>query len=296
MRSLNDHSNPWYLITLGAAEFLYDSVASWTQQGQIVVDSTSLAFFQELYPAAQAETYSNNNVTSYITRATSPFQEIISTATSYADSFVAVAQKYTPENGSLSEQFNRTLPGNPISAYDLTWSFASFVTMAERRAGEYPRSWIVDESSSLPATCAASSTVGAYAPATAAGAPDVTDSTSCTSTVAFVVNATTYYGENLYLVGNTTDLGAWDIENSQPLSGARYTVEQPLWTLEVAMAAGEAVSYVFARQQNCGQDYIYETVNRTLVVPSCVTNGTAGAVLLTVDENWTGPVGSSGNC
>ena len=134
----------------------------------------------------------------------------------YADSFVSVVEQYTPTNGSLSEQFNKTAPGNPLSAYDLTWSYAAFVTMAERRAGQYPPSWDPSRlATSLPPVCSGSSTQGVYVPAFAAGAPNV--STSCTSYVQFAVNASTYFGENIYLVGNTSDLGAWDVDNAQPL-------------------------------------------------------------------------------
>ncbi|KAJ4397765.1 hypothetical protein N0V93_002001 [Gnomoniopsis smithogilvyi] len=281
--------NPWYLITLGAAEFLYDAVASWTQQCQIVVDSTSLSFFQDLYPDAEAQTYTSNGTAS-------PFTQILNTATAYADSFVAVAQQYTPANGSLSEQFNKTLPGNPISAYDLTWSFASFVTMAQRRAGEYPRTWTAGASVSLPSTCSASSTAGTYAPAVAAGAPDVTELSTCTSNVLFTVNASTYFGENVYLVGSSPELGSWNIDNSQPLSAANYTSERPLWYVEVAMTAGETVDFVYAKQQDCNQGYLYESINRTVVVPACVSNGTTTQVLATVDDTWTGSEGASGNC
>lgn len=197
-------------------------------------------------------------------------------------------QKYTPSDGSLSEQFNKTLPSNPVSANDLTWSYAAFVSMAERRAGQYPPSWVPQSETPPPATCAASSTPGAYAPATAAGAPNVTD--SCTVPVTFVVNATTYYGENLYVVGNSTELGVWDVSNSQPMTAANYTSDRPEWFVEVEMAAGETVSYVYVRDENCDQGYIYETVNQTLVVPAC---GAAGSE---TNDAWVGPVGTSGNC
>lgn len=290
----NRSSNPWYLITLGAAEFLYDSVAAWTQQRKIVIDSTSLPFFQDLYPAAQATTYASNNT------GTSAFTQILAATTAYADSFVALAQQYTPTNGSLSEQFNKTLPGNPISAYDLTWSFASFVTMAQRRAGQYPRSWTAGAAASLDAetSCAASSAAGTYAPALAAGAPNVTAQSSCTSNVLFMVNATTYYGENVYLVGNTTELGAWDVANAQAMAGSNYTAERPLWYVEVAMTAGEAVNFVYVREEDCGQGYVYESINRTLVVPACAGtgNGTVAEAVLTLDDAWTGSVGTSGDC
>ncbi|KIH89837.1 glucoamylase [Sporothrix brasiliensis 5110] len=293
------NGNPWYLITQGAAEFLYDAVAQWTRQGAIAVDATSEAFFRDLYPAARAgETYRRNAKDTTKGKGAPPraaFQAIVHAATAYADSFVAVAEKYTPRDGSLSEQFDKST-GQPLSAIDLTWSYAAFVTMARRRAGHYPKySWTQSAPAAVPSVCLASSTNGVYAPATAAGAPNVT--ASCTSGVLFVVNASTYYGENVYLVGNTTDLGAWDLANAQPLSANNYTSERPEWFAEVQMTAGEYVSYVFVREEDCGQASIYETVNRTLLVPACDENATPNSPpLLTTDNAWTGPTGSSGGC
>lgn len=278
--------NPWYLITLGAAEFLYDAAAQWSAQKSITVDAVSLPFFQSLYPNATAP------ATYKPCKKSSPFRQILTATTAYADSFVAVAQNYTPANGSLSEEFLKTAPGTPLSASALTWSFASFVTMAERRAGQFPPSWVPGSPSSPPSSCQRGSTPGTYAPATAAGAPNIT--TSCTSTVQFEVNATTYYGENVYLLGNTSDLGAWNVADALPMLASNYSAARPLWYVDAALAAGEAVSYVYVRQENCGQGWIYETVNRTLVVPACV-QGDYG-VSETTNDAWTGPTGSSGGC
>jgi glucoamylase len=74
----------------------------------------------------------------------------------------------------MSEQFNKTT-GVPVSAYDLTWSLASFVTMARRRDGSYPASWGAMRAAPAPATCAATSqnSTGDYIPVYAAGAPEV---------------------------------------------------------------------------------------------------------------------------
>jgi len=104
----------------------------------------------------------------------------------------------------MSEQFNRST-GEPLSAYDLTWSFASFVSMAQRRNGQYPASWGADGSGPIPSTCQATSAMGTYAAATAAGAPPV--STACTVQVTFVVNASTTFGQNVYISGNVSALG-----------------------------------------------------------------------------------------
>jgi glucoamylase len=263
------------LITSAAAEFLYDAVAQWKARQSLSVDATSLAFFQDLFPSVTISTYTGNS--------DSAFMRIIDGVTAYADSFVAVVEKYTPSNGSLSEEFNRDT-GLPLSAYDLTWSYAAFVTMAQRRAGQYPASW----GASNAATCGATSVQGVYAPAVAAGAPNMTS--SCQINIVFDVNATTYYGENLYVIGNTTDVGAWDISNALPMGAGDYTSEWPLWSVSTYLTAGEAVSYTYVRQEDCNQPYIYETVNYTLTVPACGGEGTA------TNDAWVGPVGTSGNC
>jgi len=272
--------HPWYLITAAAAEFLYDAVAQWKARRSLSVDETSLAFFKELYPAAEIRKYNCGNKHS-------PFDQIIGAVTAYADSFVAIAQKYTPADGSLSEQFHRDT-GAPLSAIDLTWSYAAFVTMSQRRAGNYPSSWGSRKAAAPPATCASSSTQGVYVPAIAAGAPNVTS--SCQINVAFNVNASTYYGENIYVIGSSDDLGTWDSDNAYPLGAGGYTSERPLWSVSAYLNAGQTVSYSYMRQENCGQPYIYETLNRTLTVPPC---GSAG---VTTDDAWVGPLGSSGNC
>lgn len=279
-----------YLITAAAAEYLYDAVAQWEVQGSLTIDKTSLAFFQDLYPAAQAKTYTPKGKYA-------EFPRILQAVTDYAESFVVVLQKYIPADGSLTEQFNRTAPFNPISAANLTWSYAAFTSMAERRAKQYPRSWITGkQSTALPQQCVSGSTKGIYAPATAAGAPDV--NTTCTSNVRFEVNATTYYGENILIAGNTTDLGSWDINNAWPLDASGYTAERPLWSATIALTAGQAVNYAYVRQEDCSQAPIWEsaTANRTLVIPACDPNADPDTVILVTNDAWQGPTGTSGGC
>jgi glucoamylase len=255
-------------------------VAQWKARHNLIVDETSLAFFQDVYPAVTVRQYNSGNTDS-------PFAQIMDAVTTYADSFVAVAEKYTPSNGSLSEQFNRDT-GVPLSADDLTWSYAAFVTMSQRRSGQYPASWGSRNATTTPATCAGTSTQGVYAPATAAGAPNVT--VSCQVNIVFDVNATTYFGENIYVIGNTDDLGAWNINNAIPLSAGGYTEARPLWSVSAYLDARESVIYQYVRQEDCNQPYIYETINRTLSVPAC------GGASITTNDAWVGPVGTSGGC
>jgi len=255
-------------------------VAQWKARHNLYVDETSLAFFKEIYPTVEVRKYNSGNENS-------PFAQIMNAVTAYADSFIAVAEKYTPADGSLAEQFDRNT-GVPLSAVDLTWSYAAFVTMAERRAGHYPSSWGSRNVVPSPATCVASSIPGVYVPATAAGAPNVT--AGCQINVVFNVNASTYFGENIYVVGSSKDLGAWNINNAYPLGAGGYTQERPLWSVSAFLSAGETVSYKYARQENCGQPYIFEAENRTLTIPEC------GSAAITIEDAWVGEVGTPGGC
>ena len=201
---------------------------------------------------------------------------------SYADGFVGVVQTYTPTNGSLSEQFNRDT-GFPLSAYDLTWSYASFVTASSRRAGTYPASWNSQQIAPLPNECTGTSIKGTYAPAVAAGAPNNTN--LCTVQGLFRVNASTYFGENIYFTGNISDLGNWSPDDAYPMNPLNYTSERPLWFLQLDLPVEQTISYNYLRKEDDGS-YLYENVNRTVTIPAC---GSTGVVK---EDAWSGPTGT----
>ena len=73
--------NPWPICTLGCAEFLYDAAAQFDKAGQIVIDQYSLAFFQDLWPKAQKQTYKGYAV-----------KKITSAMRTYADGFVSAVE------------------------------------------------------------------------------------------------------------------------------------------------------------------------------------------------------------
>ncbi|KAH7626280.1 Six-hairpin glycosidase-like protein [Sordaria sp. MPI-SDFR-AT-0083] len=293
--------NPWYLITLGAAELLYDAVAQWERQGFVSIDKTNLAFFKSISPSPSLARAGTVYRAWPVLNALSPFSAILNAVTAYADSFVSVVQKYTPPSGSLAEQFLKTAPGTPISADNLTWSFASFLSMTHRRNKQFPPSWVPTSSSSLllkpPSQCAGTSYKGTYAPATSAGAPQL--NVTCQSTILFQVNASTYYGENIYLTGNSSDLGNWDLGQAIPMQSSNYTSERPLWFAKVPLSAGENIGYAFVREQDCGQGWIWESAvdagNRTVSVPPCVV-GEEEVVRGETDDAFRGEGGRSGGC
>ena len=267
--------NPWYICTLAAAEFLYDAVAQWKARHSLTVDSTSLPFFQEIYPAVTVRQYLSGN-------SNSPFTQITNAVTAYADGFVSIVEKYLPTNESISEQYSRDT-GMPLSAYDLTWSFAAFVTMAQRRSGQYPTSWGSRQAVAPPVTCQGTSAQGVYTPATAAGAPSTNE--TCTVNVLFSVSASTYFGENVFITGNNTALGDWVPSNADPLNPGNYTSTNPIWYVYIDVPASTTISYKYLRQES-NASYIYETGNRTFTVPAC------GVASATETDTWVGPTGT----
>lgn len=83
---------------------------------------------------------------------------------------MAKAQQYTPSNGALAEQYSRS-DGSPLSAADLTWSYAAFLSAADRRAGFVPASWKSSAANTVPGSCSDPSYGGSYTNATNTGFP-----------------------------------------------------------------------------------------------------------------------------
>lgn len=153
--------NPWYLNTFAAAEQLYDAVYQWNSIGSLTITSVSLNFFKDIYPSAAVGTYASSTAT---------FTSIISATKAYADGYMAIAQQYTPSNGALAEQYSRS-NGAPLSAADLTWSYAAFLSAADRRSGIVPRSWGSSAANAVPGSCSSPSFGGSYTSATNTGFP-----------------------------------------------------------------------------------------------------------------------------
>jgi len=119
------------LTTLAVAEQLYDSLIVWNAQGFIQVTAISQPFF---------DLFSSGVQTGNISSSSAAFDNLTASIKAYADSFVAVAAKYTPSDGGLSEQYSRS-DGSPVSATDLTWSYAALLTANGARNGVKPTSW-----------------------------------------------------------------------------------------------------------------------------------------------------------
>ncbi|KAF2861484.1 glycoside hydrolase family 31 protein [Piedraia hortae CBS 480.64] len=106
----------------------------------------------------------------------------------------------------------------------------------------------------------------------------------CRAEVTFNVNATTFYGENIVLLGNIPSMGSNDISNAVALSADTY----PIWSVTIDVPADVDISYQYLRAEPDGS-YIYESTNRTIRGGDCNSTGQ-----VTNDEITTSsPTGSS---
>jgi glucoamylase len=284
------NGNPWYLNTLAAAEQLWDALYVWNKQGYITVTSTSLSFFRDFMPTVSTGTYNAGSST---------YTTLYSAVGAYADGYMNVVATYAQANGSLSEQYSRS-NGQPLSAYDLTWSYAAFLTAAARRAGVMSPPWLPLQSTSLPGTCFATSVVGSYSSATVTSFPasqtpksgvrsSTTGTATATTTVRISATSTacaaatsvaitfhelvaTTWGQTIKIVGNIDVLGNWDTNGAIALSASQYTSSNPLWSVTIGFPAGQVIQYKYINVNPDGSLTWEKDPNHTYTVPAtCAT-------------------------
>ena len=114
--------NPWFLITIGYAEYLYKLEAVLRVAGRIRVTALNQTFFQDLVPGDSFEPGTT------IDRTDERFGLIVDALRRAAEQQMQRVRSHSKQDdGSLSEQFNRN-SGFMQGAEHLTWSYASFLT------------------------------------------------------------------------------------------------------------------------------------------------------------------------
>ncbi|KAJ7022742.1 glucoamylase [Mycena alexandri] len=214
--------NPWYLATAAVAEQLYDALIVWKAQGSLNVTSISLPFFQQFLSSVAVGTY---------TSSTSTFTTLTAAVRTFADGFIATNAKYTPSGGGLAEQYSRS-NGAPVSAVDLTWSYAATITAFGARAGLASPGWGA-AGLTVSTTCQTSGGGGGTG-------------SSGTVAVTFNVVATTFLGENIYITGNVDSLQEWSTDTALILNPANY----PTWSITVNVPASSDIQYKYIRKVN----------------------------------------------
>lgn len=179
--------------------------------------SISQPFFAQFSSGIAVGTYPSSSTT---------FTTLTTAIKSFADGFIAENANYTPSGGGLAEQYSRS-NGSPVSAVDLTWSYAAALTAFAARAGQSSPGWGAT-GLTVPSTCSSGG-----------GGGD-----SGTVTVTFNVNAITVFGgmpllvrhygvpgadsfaENIYITGSVPELQNWSPDNAMILDPANY----PIWS------------------------------------------------------------------
>jgi alpha-glucosidase len=90
----------------------------------------------------------------------------------------------------------------------------------------------------------------------------------CRAVITFNVNATTFQGENIIILGSSITLGDDNIVNAAPLSADTY----PIWSASIDMPADGTFTYQYVRSQPDGT-FVYESGNRTVKTGDCGSTG-----------------------
>ncbi|KAK7746971.1 hypothetical protein SLS53_002159 [Cytospora paraplurivora] len=217
------NGNPWYLATLAAAEQLYDALITWESQGYIEVTSTSLAFFQDFDSSITAGTYTSSSTT---------YTTLFDAVSTYADGYINIVATYAASNGSLSEEFDKST-GTPLSAYDLTWSYAAFISDPPVRL-QYDYYQGDDDSNDH----------------------DEHDKHIHLSHTD---------------IRNVGTLGNWDTDDAVALSASQYTSSNPLWAVSVQLTPGQVIEYKYIKVSSGGTVTWEADPNHTITVPATAT-------------------------
>ncbi|MEU4092258.1 carbohydrate-binding module family 20 domain-containing protein [Streptomyces sp. NPDC026673] len=146
------------------------------------------------------------------------------------------------ESGSLTQTFTTSLPAGTYC--DVQHGGATYTVGSDGR---------------FTATIGAHDAVALYV-----GAPCGGGGTNPASGASFSVNATTVWGQNVYVVGNNAALGNWNTGSALPLSSAAY----PVWKLDVSMSAGTSFEYKYIKKDGSGNVTWESGANRTATVPA----------------------------
>ncbi|GIM94781.1 carbohydrate-binding module family 20 domain-containing protein [Paractinoplanes toevensis] len=129
-------------------------------------------------------------------------------------------------------------------------------------------SYTVGSSGTFTATVAANSMLALHINARTAGGATTSPGACTTVAVSFGVNATTVWGENVYVLGNQAALGNWNTSGGVALSSASY----PVWTGTVNLPPNTTIEYKYVKKN--GSAVTWESgANRTLTTgSSCTTS------------------------
>jgi len=99
-------------------------------------------------------------------------------------------------------------------------------------------------------------------------------SSGSTVPVTFDENATTYWGQNVFVVGSIPALGSWNTANAVALSSQNY----PFWTAALTAPTNTYFEYKYIKIDGSG-NVIWESGNNRFY-----TTGSSGSI--TFNDTW----------
>ena len=123
--------NPWYLTTIAFSEFYFRLATKLAHDNSILITKLNSTFFNSLF---RYENIRGSELLAgaILTRKDPRFNEVLTLLNWKGDNYLRRVRMHTPHDGSFSEQFSR-IDGREVSAHDLTWSFASFLSTLSAR-------------------------------------------------------------------------------------------------------------------------------------------------------------------
>lgn len=121
--------NPWFLATHAMAEYLLTLRGELKRAGSVQITDLTRPFFQGLV----SRQLMNKR---RLGRTDPTFNEVLTGLQAKSDAYIRRSRFHTGANGSQAEQFNRE-DGFMQGARDLTWSYASFLSLRRVRDRNY---------------------------------------------------------------------------------------------------------------------------------------------------------------
>jgi glucoamylase len=121
--------NPWFVATHAMAEFLLRLRGELKAQGQVEITPISRPFFQDLVKTD----FSGKRK---LREGDPSYEAVLKALQERSDAYLRRSQYHTGDHGHQSEQINRD-HGYMQGAYDLTWSYASFLSLRRIRERTY---------------------------------------------------------------------------------------------------------------------------------------------------------------
>ena len=85
-------------------------------------------------------------------------------------------------------------------------------------------------------------------------------------------NGTTYWGQSVYVVGNTSELGSWNAANAVKLDATGY----PTWTGSITLGANQAIEWKCIKKEGSNVQW-QSGANNTYTTPSGGSGSTSGS-------------------